>query len=84
MSVGLINIIRLLVDIYATVLLVRLLLQLVQADFFNPLSQTIFKVTAPIVEPLHKNISNHWTIQYRNISGRYFDQVVFLSDYHES
>ena len=54
MSVGLINIIRLLVDIYATVLVVRLLLQLVQADFFNPLSQTIFKVTAPIVEPLHK------------------------------
>ena len=54
MSVGLINIIGLLVDIYATILVVRLLLQLVQADFFNPLSQTIFKVTAPIVEPLHK------------------------------
>jgi YggT family protein len=49
-----INIIRLVVDIYATVLLVRLLLQLVQADFFNPLSQTIFKITAPVVEPLHK------------------------------
>jgi YggT family protein len=26
----------------------------VQADFFNPLSQTIFKITAPVVEPLHK------------------------------
>lgn len=54
MDGGMINIIRLAVDIYATVLLVRLLLQLVQADFFNPLSQTIFKITAPVVEPLHK------------------------------
>lgn len=54
MDGGTINIIRLAVDIYATVLLVRLLLQLVQADFFNPLSQTIFKITAPVVEPLHK------------------------------
>lgn len=54
MSGGLIHIIRLVIDLYATVILVRLLLQLVQADFFNPISQTIFKVTAPIVEPLHK------------------------------
>ena len=54
MDGGTISIIRLVVDIYATVLLVRLLLQLVQADFFNPLSQTIFKITAPVVEPLHK------------------------------
>ena len=54
MSGGLIDIIRLVIDLYATVILVRLLLQLVQADFFNPISQTIFKITAPIVEPLHK------------------------------
>ena len=45
-------ILRTSLDIYATVLLVRLLLQLMQADFFNPLSQTIFKLTAPIIEPL--------------------------------
>ncbi|XXK45076.1 YggT family protein [Porticoccaceae bacterium nBUS_17] len=54
MSGGLIDFIRLVIDLYATVILVRLLLQLVQADFFNPISQTIFKITAPIVEPLHK------------------------------
>ena len=46
MSGGLIDIIRLVIDLYATVILVRLLLQLVQADFFNPISQTIFKITA--------------------------------------
>ena len=53
MGDGAVNIIRLVIDLYATVLLVRLLLQLVQADFFNPISQTIFKVTAPVVETLH-------------------------------
>ena len=54
MDAGFISLLRLIVDLYATVLIVRLLLQLVQADFFNPLSQTIFKLTAPIVEPLRR------------------------------
>ncbi len=54
MNGGAINIIRLVIDLYATVLLVRLLLQLVQADFFNPVSQTIFKITGPVVETLNK------------------------------
>lgn len=47
-------ILRTVLDIYASVLLVRFLLQLVQADFFNPISQTLFKLTSPVVEPLHK------------------------------
>ncbi|MGB1159452.1 MAG: YggT family protein [Porticoccaceae bacterium] len=41
-------------DLYASLLLVRLLLQLVQADFYNPISQTILKICAPVVEPLHR------------------------------
>ncbi len=54
MENGAINILRLLLDFYATVLLVRFLLQIVQADFFNPISQIILKITAPLVEPLNK------------------------------
>ena len=54
MGSGFVDILRFVIDLYAAILIVRLLLQLVQADFFNPLSQSIFKVTAPIVEPLHK------------------------------
>ena len=45
-------ILRSVIDIYASLLLIRLLLQLVQANFFNPVCQTIFKVCAPVVEPL--------------------------------
>lgn len=36
------------------ILWIRFLLQLVKADFYNPISQTIVKVTAPILNPLQK------------------------------
>ena len=42
------------VQIFSFLLLIRLLLQLVQADFYNPISQTIFKICAPVVNPLSK------------------------------
>lgn len=48
------DIFGLVVHIFSFFLLIRLLLQLVQADFYNPISQFIFKVCAPIVEPLGK------------------------------
>jgi YggT family protein len=49
-----IYILSLAVQICSFLLLIRLLLQLVQADFYNPISQTIFKLTAPIVNPMNK------------------------------
>ena len=48
------DIFSLIIQIFSFLLLVRLLLQLVQADFYNPISQTIFKICAPVVEPLNK------------------------------
>jgi YggT family protein len=42
-----IYILSLAVQICSFILLIRLLLQLVQADFYNPISQTMFKLTAP-------------------------------------
>ena len=41
-------------DLYLMVVLLRLWLQLAQADFYNPFSQFIVKVTHPIVAPLRK------------------------------
>lgn len=49
-----IYLLSLIVQICSFILLLRVLLQLVQADFFNPVSQTIFKLSAPVVEPLNK------------------------------
>jgi YggT family protein len=39
---------------YVTILLLRLLLPLVKADFYNPISQFVVKATAPVLLPLRK------------------------------
>ncbi len=43
-------------QLYATALLIRLLLQWVRADFYNPISQFIVKITNPPVKPLRRII----------------------------
>lgn len=43
-------------SIYISIVLLRLILQLVRADFYNPLSQLIVKATNPILIPLRKVI----------------------------
>ena len=43
-----IEIFKLLTDLFALLLIFRFLLQLVQADFFNPLSQAVHSSLAPI------------------------------------
>lgn len=40
--------------IYLVIVLLRFLLQLSQADFFNPVSQFAHKATAPVLAPLRK------------------------------
>lgn len=40
--------------LYLMVVLLRLWLQLAQADFYNPLSQFVIKVTHPVVGPLRR------------------------------
>ena len=41
-------------DLYLMVVLLRLWLQLAQADFYNPFSQFIVKATHPIVAPMRR------------------------------
>jgi YggT family protein len=45
-----------LVDLYIAAVLLRLLLQWVRADFYNPLCQFLVKVTNPILVPLRRVI----------------------------
>lgn len=42
------------IDIYVMVLLLRIWMQLAHADFYNPFSQFIVKITQPIVGPLRR------------------------------
>jgi len=49
-------IIRTLVDLYIITFVLRLILQWVRADFGNPLSQFVLKVTNPLVMPLRRMV----------------------------
>jgi YggT family protein len=46
-------------DIYMWVLILRLILQAVRADFYNPISQLVWQLTQPIVRPL-QNVLPKW------------------------
>ena len=43
-------------DLYVTAILLRLLLQWVRADFYNPLSQFLVKITNPVLVPARRII----------------------------
>lgn len=52
----LIFLVQVLFGLYAAIVLLRLLLQLVRADFYNPLSQFIVRATRPALNPLRRLI----------------------------
>ncbi len=54
-------------SIYITIVMVRFLLQLVRADFYNPLSQFIVKATNPILLPLRKVIPGFFGIDIASL-----------------
>lgn len=56
MSGALIYLISTLTDLYVTAILLRLLLQWVRADFYNPLSQFLVKITNPVLVPARRLI----------------------------
>lgn len=48
-----------LLSIYLVAMLLRFLLQLVRADFYNPISQFLVKITNPLVLPLRRVIPGY-------------------------
>ncbi|MBR7889255.1 YggT family protein [Marinomonas sp. A79] len=48
--------IKVICNLYLFIVLLRLVLQLTRADFYNPISQGIVKATSPLVLPLRKVI----------------------------
>ena len=45
-----------LVDLYTTAVMLRLLLQWVRADFYNPVCQFLIRVTNPLLVPIRRII----------------------------
>jgi YggT family protein len=50
----LVLIIRTAAELYIFILLLRLVLQAVKADYYNPISQGVVKITQPVITPVQK------------------------------
>jgi len=56
-----------LLDLYITAVLLRLLLQWVRADFYNPVCQFLVKVTNPAIVPLRRVIPSIRTLDTASV-----------------
>jgi len=54
--------IDILLQLYISALMLRIILQIVRADFYNPVSQFIVKITNPLVKPMRRIIPSLWGI----------------------
>lgn len=59
--------IRLFGSLYLSVILLRFLLQTARADFYNPISQLLVKLTNPVLIPLRKVIPGFFGIDFASI-----------------
>jgi YggT family protein len=55
----LVFLLRTLFGLYIAVVVIRFLLQWARADFYNPISQVVVKVTSPVLRPLRKLIPGY-------------------------
>jgi YggT family protein len=53
--------------LFLVVVILRFLLQLVRADFYNPISQGIVKITSPLLKPLRKIIPGVGGIDFASV-----------------
>jgi len=59
--------IQVIFDLYIMVLMLRLVMQLFRADFYNPLSQFVVRVTSPVLNPLRRIIPGYGGIDVSSI-----------------
>ncbi len=69
-----------LIDLYVAAILLRVLLQCVRADFYNPLSQFLIRVTNPVVVPFRRIIPSIGPVDTGSVVVMYLLQAagVFL------
>jgi len=56
-----------LMSLFLVIVILRFLLQLVRADFYNPISQAIVKITMPFLKPLRRFIPSIWGIDTASV-----------------
>lgn len=64
----LVFLIRTLFGLYIAVVLIRFLLQWLKADFYNPISQFVVKITAPPLRPLRRVIPGYQGLDFASLT----------------
>lgn len=65
-------------SLFVMAVLIRFLLQLVQADFYNPVSQAIVKITGPLLNPLRRLIPSFKSIDIAALILAFLAQITFV------
>ncbi len=78
LSTAAVYLIDTLFGVYLFLLMLRFLLQLARASFYNPLSQFLVKVTNPLLVPLRRVIPGFWGIDLASVVLLVGLQVVAL------
>jgi len=63
-SQAIIYLVKTLFSLYTFVILLRFLLQVARADFYNPLSQAVVKITDPAIKPLRRIIPGFFGLDF--------------------
>lgn len=69
---------RALGGLYAAIALLRVLLQLSRADYYNPVSQAIVKATKPFVSPLRKFIPQWKNLDFAALAWCLIFQIIAI------
>lgn len=78
-SQALILVIQTLGSLYLLIVLLRFILQLVRADFYNPLSQFIVKATHPLLRPLRRIIPSIGNLDLSSLVLALIVQVLLMA-----
>ncbi len=66
------------VGLYVIAILMRFLLQIVRADFYNPMSQAIVKATGPLLNPLRRVIPGVGGIDFASLVLAFIVETVLI------
>ncbi|BCR22863.1 YggT family protein [Aquipseudomonas alcaligenes] len=75
---ALIYIVQTLGSLYLLIVLLRFILQLVRADFYNPLSQFTVKATQPLLKPLRRIIPGFGSLDLASLALAILVQLVLM------
>ena len=79
LSQALILVIQTLGSLYLLIVLLRFILQLVRADFYNPLSQFIVKATHPLLRPMRRFIPSMGSLDLSSLVLAIIVQMVLMA-----